>query len=200
MRISRAAFLLLVSVFLAACASTTIRSAWFDANYKGGPLKRIAVIGVGGPVADRRVFEDIFAGQLRAAGVDGVAGYTLMLEETRQSEAEFAAAIDRSGVDGVLVVRLLGVDTRTQVSTAMVSGPMVWSTGFYGQTWIPATQVSQYQVARVESSLYETKTRRLIWSATTDTFNPSSVVRETPRFAELIITELRARELIAGTR
>jgi len=202
MKLLRPALLLLTVVLLAACASTTIRTAWFDTTFKGGPFKRIVVVGVGGQVADRRVFEDIFAEQLRAAGVDGVPGYTIMPDEARMDDAGFAAAVERSGADGVLIVRLLGVDTRTQVSTAMMPGPMIWgpSAGFYGPTWFPTTQVSQYEIARVESSLYDTKTRRMVWSATTDTFNPSTAAQETPGFAAIIIGQLRARGLIASAK
>lgn len=202
MKLLRPVFLVFAVVVLAACASTTIRSAWFDTNYKGGPMKRIVVVGVGGQVADRRVFEDSFAAQLRAAGVDGIPGYTVAPDETRMDDAAFAAAVERTGADGVLIVRLLNVDTRTQVSTAMVPGPMMWGPygGFYGPVWFPTTQVNQFDVAQVESSLYDTKTRRLVWSATTDTMNPSTVAQETPRFAAVIIGQLRARGLIAGPK
>ncbi len=196
-------FLLLTAFLLAACASTTIRSAWFDTSYTGGPMKRIVVVGVGGQVADRRVFEDSFAAQLRAAGVEGIPGYTVAPDETRMDDAAFAGAVEHTGADGLLVVRLLNVDTRTQVSTAMVPGPSVWGPyrgGFYGPMWFPATQVNQFDVARIESSLYDTKTQRLIWSATTDTINPSAVAQETPRFAAVIIGQLRARGLIAGPK
>jgi hypothetical protein len=40
----------------------------------------------------------------------------------------------------------------------------------------------------------------MIWAATTDTMNPDTVARETPRFAEDIIGQLRARGLIAGKK
>ncbi|MBL8539891.1 MAG: hypothetical protein JNK68_05915 [Betaproteobacteria bacterium] len=204
MKLLRPLFLLCTALVLAACASTTIRSAWFDTSYTGGPMKRIVVVGVGGQVADRRVFEDSFAAQLQAAGVEGIPGYTVASDETRMNDAAFAAAVEKSGADGLLVVRLLNVDTRTQVSTAMVPGPAVWGPwgpyggGFYGPMWFPATQVNQFDVAQVESSLYDTKTRRLIWSATTETINPAAVAQETPRFAAVIIGQLRARGLIAG--
>ena len=61
-------------------------------------------------------------------------------------------------------------------------------------------QVSQQDIARVETRLYEVRSRQLIWAASTDTFNPTSVARETPGFAELVIRELRARGLIAGAQ
>jgi hypothetical protein len=37
-----------------------------------------------------------------------------------------------------------------------------------------------------------------VWAATTQTFNPSSMQREAPGFADVIITQLSARGLIAG--
>jgi hypothetical protein len=195
-------------VALSGCQSTSIQSAWFDPAYTGGPMKKIDVVGVGSNVSDRRVFEDIFAQKLSAAGVEGVPGYTVMPDNARIAEAPFSSAIERSGAQGLLLVRLLGVDTRTQVSTTVVPAGPGWGPGygpgygpyggFYGPAWMPVTQVSQYDVASVEVSLYDVKTRRLIWSATTQTMNPQSVAQETPGFADLIIKQLAARGLIAA--
>ena len=196
------------AIALTGCQSTSIQSAWFDPAYTGGPMRKIDVVGVGANVANRRVFEDIFAQKLGAVGVEGVPGYTVMPDEARTAEAPFSSAIERSGAQGLLLVRLLGVDTRTQVSTTVVPAGAAWGPGygpgygpyggFYGPAWVPVTQVSQYDVASVEVSLYDVKTRRLIWSATTQTMNPQSVAQETPGFADLIIKQLTARGLIAA--
>jgi len=195
---------------LSGCQSTSIQSAWFDPAYTGGPMKKIDVVGVGSNVSNRRVFEDIFAQKLGAVGVEGVPGYTVMPDEARVAEAPFSSAIERSGAQGLLLVRLLGVDTKTQVSTTVVSAGPAWGPGygpgygpyggFYGPAWVPVTQVTQYDVASVEVSLYDVKTRRLIWSATTQTMNPQSVAQETPGFADLIIKQLAARGLIAAAK
>jgi hypothetical protein len=199
MRILRTvATAIFAAVVLAACQTTSIRSAWYDPGYTGGPMKKIAVVGVGTNLANRRVFEDIFAQKLRAAGVDAVAGYTVIPDDARAAEAPFAAAVEKSGAQGVLMVRLLGVDTKTQVYTTMVSGGFGWGPygGMYGPGWYPVTDVQQYDVANVEASLYDVKTRKLVWAANTETFNPSSVTQETPGYADLIIGQLRARGLL----
>jgi len=36
-----------------------------------------------------------------------------------------------------------------------------------------------------------------VWAATTTTFNPRSVARETPAFAGLVIGQLQGRDIIA---
>lgn len=202
------------SLLLAACQTTSIQSAWFDPTFSGGPMQKIDVVGVGSNLTNRRVFEDIFAQKLRDAGVDGVAGYTVIPDEARAAEAPFTAAVTRTGAQGLLVVRLLGVDTRTQVTTTMVpvgsgfGGGGVWGGGMWGGGWaggpfgptmMPVQDVQQYDLATVEATLFEVKTGRVVWTATTQTLNPSSVQQETPGFATLIIAQLKARGLIAGT-
>ncbi|MEO8304933.1 MAG: hypothetical protein ABI724_12505 [Betaproteobacteria bacterium] len=195
------AALVLVSA-LAGCASTSIRSAWFDPSYKGGSFKRILVAGIGGALADRRVFEDIFAQKLKAVGVDGLPGYQFATEEARGTEASWNAAIAKSGADGLLLVQVLGVDTRTQVSTMLVPASP-WGFGPYGGWWggpamVAVPDVQQYDIATVETRLFDVATKRLVWVGTTETFNPKTVAAETPGFADVIIGQLAARGLVPG--
>jgi hypothetical protein len=185
-------------VLLAACQTTTIKSAWYDTTYNGGPIKKMVVIANDGTTADSRVFEDILVQKFSAAGVMAIPGYRTVPPESRASEAPFAAAVAATGADAVLMVRLLRVDTKTQVSTMMVPGPMwgPWG-GFYGGPgWYPTTDITQYDVATVETNLYDTRTKRLIWAATTDTINPRNVAQEAPKFADLLIEQFRARGLL----
>lgn len=202
--------MLVATLLLAACQTTSIQSAWFDPSFTGGPMKKIDVISIGTNLTDRRVFEDIFAQKLRDAGVDGVAGYTVIPDEARAAQQPFTDAVVRTGAQGLLVVRLLGVDTRTQVSTTMVStgpmwgGPGMWGGGWGGGPWgpsmVPVQQVSQYDLATVEATLFEVKTGRAVWSATTQTVNPNSVQQETPNFAALIIAQLAGHGIIAAPK
>ncbi len=200
-----------LAALVAGCQSTSIRSAWFDTNFTGPPMRKVVVVGSINSVSDGRVFEDLFAQRLRAAGVEGIAGYTVIADEARVTDASFASAVANTGAQGLLLVRLLGVDTRTQVSTTMVSGGMGWGSGPWGgsswggSTWggprgvmVPVQQVSQYELATVEAKLFDVQTRQLVWAATTTTFNPTSVARETPGFADLIIGQLAGRGVIAG--
>ena len=197
--------LLLVTLTLTACQTTSLQSAWFDPNFTGGPMHRIAIVAVGVNFANRRVTEDIFAQRLRGLGVDGAAGWTVIPDDARETQEPFTAAVMKSGAQGLLMVRLLGVDTRTQVTTTMVAttGPVwggpAWGGG-WGTTMVPVTQVSQSNLAIVETSLYDVATGRAVWSGNTQTLNPSSVQREVPGLADVIISELRARGLIAGAR
>jgi hypothetical protein len=200
----------LLGMLLSGCASTStsLQSAWFDSTFSGPPFKRILVVGVTGTFTDRRVFDDIFAQALNSAGVQGIPGFQFIDDAPTASAELFNDGVTKSGADGLLVVRLLGVDNRTSVSTTMV--PAMWAAptggpfgnamgtpfGPWAPSWYMVPDVRQYQVANVEATLFEVKTRRPIWSATTQTFNPTTVAAETPGYARLVIAQLSARGLL----
>ena len=187
---------------LAGCQTTSIQSAWFDSSYRGGPFKKIVVIASDGTTSDSRVFEDIMVQSLQAAGVAAIPGYTTVPADARRAEAPFAAAVAATGADGVILVRLIRVDTKTQVSTMMMPGPMVgpwggfYGGGFYGGGFYAVPEVTQYDVASVETNVYSVASRTLVWAATTQTVNPTTVEKEAPNFANIVITQLRARGLL----
>jgi len=197
MQILRRLTSLCAVALLAACQTTTIKSAWYDTTYGGGVIRKVVVIASDGTTSDSRVFEDIMVQKFSAAGVMATPGYSTVPADSRAAEGPFAAAVAATGADAVLMVRLLRIDTKTQVSTVMMPGPMwgPWG-GFYGGPGLyPATDITQYDVATVESNLYDVRTKRLIWAATSDTINPRNVPQEAPNFADLLIAQLRARGL-----
>ena len=198
----RRVLLLLAGLIVAGCASTSLQSAWYDTTYSGGPFRKVLVVGVGASLADRRVFEDVFAQQMNAAGMQGIPGYQFLPDDARQNEPGWNQGVASSGCDGLLLVRVLGVDTKTQVTTTMVPGPIYF--GPYGRPWGPqmvaVPEVTQYDVANVETNLFDVKTKRVVWAGTTQTFNPTTVAQETPGFAKLIIGQLAARGLIAAPK
>lgn len=190
-------------IALAGCQNTSIRSAWFDTDFAGPPMRKIVVYADLGTIAQSRVFEDTFVAQLRATGVEAVAGHATLGLDDATPDNRFAAAITGTQAQGLLLVRLLGVDTRTQVRTTMAPGGMAWGRDPWGRDqWgrtRPAQQVTvtQSDFANVEAKLFEVESRSLVWAATTSTFNPRSVERETPGFADVILAELVARGIIA---
>ena len=68
----------------------------------------------------------------------------------------------------------------------------------FGPAMVPVAEIQQYDLATVETTLFDVATGRVVWTATTQTFNPTSVQREAPGFADVIIGQLAARGLIAG--
>jgi hypothetical protein len=61
---------------------------------------------------------------------------------------------------------------------------------------VPVQQVTQYDLAVVETKLFQVQTKQLVWAATTSTQSPRTVAREAPAFADLIIGQLASRNII----
>ena len=81
--------LLAVTALSAGCQSTSVRSAWFDTDFKGPPMSKIVVAGSVNSVAEDRLVEEVFVERMRAVGVDAVAGHSLRLDDPNLSQADF---------------------------------------------------------------------------------------------------------------
>jgi len=184
-----------LTLLLAGCASTRIVDSWSDPAFTGGPFKRVMVIAVTRNASARRTFEDIFAAKLRATGIEAVPGYQRLAEDGPVSEERMNAAVRAAGADALLMVRLLRVDRQTRVET--MYSPMTFPTyyGFYS-AWAAYPEVYQYDIATAEVNLFDVKSNRLVWGGTTETFDPKSVSRESPGFANIIINALAKRGLV----
>jgi hypothetical protein len=196
---------LAAAVFLAACASTTIVEQWQSAEFKGGPFKRVFVVGITKEATVRRIFEDEFVAQLRARGTSAVASYTLIPEDGQVERPRLERAVKESGADAVLITRVVKVEHRTQVVPGTPAFPGfgrdiygVYGTG-WGGVWTgyaspPA--VFQYDEVKVETKLFDARTATLVWAAQSDVFAPTDARKDSADFAARIIGALAARRLI----
>jgi hypothetical protein len=188
---TRRLFIAAAAAALAACASTTIRDTWTDPAWTGGPFRKVLVLGVSRDVPERRVFEDIMAQRIAATGVEAVPAWRYLPESGRADEPTLDRAVRESGADGLVMSRIRSIDRRTSVSTVMV--PV-----HYGFGWYPATDVRQYDIAVVETSVFDTSTKRVVWTGVTETYEPSSVARDAPGFADVIVRALQRRRVLPG--
>ena len=197
-------------VFLASCQSTTLQSTWVDPNFTGGPFKKVFVMGLARDITSVRIFEDIMVARLQAAGVQAVPAYQFIAEEAQVPEPVLEAAVAKSGADALLMTRLLGVQTQVNASTVMVPGPVMgpgfgpgWGgPGWWGayNSWWAVPQVTTYQIATAETTVFDASNRRIVWTATSQTFNPQSVQQEAPGLADQVIAALRSRNLLPAAK
>src|SRR6185295_7636187 len=176
------------ALVLASCASTTMQSVWRDPAYTGGPFKRVFVVALSAKDGTaRRVLEDVMVAKLRAGGVDAIPGWQF-LSDAPMDEGAFGAAVAKSGADAMLMVRLLSVETQTTVWPPM--GPRFGWYGYYSG-WYAYPEVTQSQIAVVETTLFDVRSQRVVWSATSETINPTNVQKDAPVFADVILGALR---------
>jgi hypothetical protein len=201
-----ACLLVVAAALVSGCApATKLTNAWVDPEYAGPPFRKVLVLAISKESGQRRTFEDEFAAQLRAAGVEAVPGYKLLPEDGRVEKDRLAETVRRAGADGAIVTRVVHVDRRTAYSPGYVTVvPSIgyWRDfyGFYGSAWAVTVppQAYEYNVVVVETNLWRTADGTLVWSGTTQTTDPGELKREIAGYAEVIIGALRERGLIGA--
>ncbi len=189
------------SLLLAACSTTHLTSAWRDSSYQGPPLKKIVVVGVSNEIAARRVFEDEFSKALIAAGVDAIPGYRLLPEKPDRPVEELRAAVMQNQADGILVARTLRTERRTEYSpgSIMVMPAFGYTSfwGFYGAgAFYNEPTIHTYDVVTIETNLWPVTDGHVLWSALSESTDPSNVVKLTGELSKLVIGALIEQKLI----
>jgi hypothetical protein len=158
---------LILSVSISSCATTALTSVWKDSAYQGGPLKKILIIGVFREPDMKKFFEDEFAQELKARGVDAVPSYTVFPEEDILNKEIIVEKIKELKMDSVLVTSV--IDVRD------VSGYETYPThvnpggNFYDYyVMCCQTTVTSGYVVMLETRIFEEKYDKLLWSATSE--------------------------------
>ena len=97
MKIREFSVLVAMVALVSGCQSTSIRSAWFDTDFAGPPMRKVVVVGGVNSVTGSRILDDILVEKLRAAGVEAIAGRTINLDDPSLSESAFAAIVVNTG-------------------------------------------------------------------------------------------------------
>lgn len=163
-----------VAMLLAACATTQLTSVWKDPSYQTRPSK-IMVVGMAKNAINRRLFEDEFVRQLKSRGTDAIASYTMLSDKLQGDEAAIAQKVKDLGADTVLITRLVSKKTvQSYVPPTPYFPPPYYGSwpDYYGYGYrymYTPGYIAEDEYAIIETNLYEAKTDKLIWAASSET-------------------------------
>ena len=189
--------LMILSIAVASCATTTLEQSWKDPAFAGPKFQQVLVLGVSKSESNRRIFEDAFVGALNAAGTKGAQSYNVLPVSGPISDVQLAEAIKKTGSDSALVTRVLRVEKDVNVHPGHVS-PGFYHRGFggwYGGAWAVG-DVTVQDVLTIESTLWNAKVANPVWSGTSEVYAPKSVAEETQKLAKVLIEKLKADGMI----
>jgi hypothetical protein len=199
----RSSFVLLVlaTVALSACATTSFKSTW--KNPEAQPLRaegsKVAAVVMAKNQATRRAAEDALAREITARGAQGVAMYTLGVDPA--DEAKSRAALEKEGFAAVVVLRAVGSKQQLTATPTMYMGAPYagyWG-GYYGYGWgAPwgGTDIRTDTIVNVETLVYSLKQNKLVWGGQSETMNPDKVDDFVREVATAAARELRKEGLI----
>jgi hypothetical protein len=165
---------ILIAMLVTACSSTQLTSVWKDPSYQTRPAK-IMVVGVAKNPLNRRLFEDEFVQQLKSRGTDAIASYTVFPDAQQGDPAAIAKKVAELGADTVLITRLVS----KKIVRVYVPGSPYYPPPFYGNwpdyygygyryMYTPG-YIAEDEYAVIETNLYEAKSNKLIWAASSET-------------------------------
>jgi hypothetical protein len=177
-----------------ACSTpTTISGVWRDPDFSGAPLRKVFVIARTSDENNRRALEEALAAALARHDVQSATSYRVFHDPHPAREA-VRQYLEAQGFDGALVAALKGVLARTTVETG---GSFE---DYYGVLWGPSYYSPTDQIVDVETTLWNPHDGKLIWSATSETANPTSSSDAISSMVSKIVATLTEARLIPPER
>jgi hypothetical protein len=184
------------------CApSMRLTDDWKDSAFRGPAYKKIMVVALTTRPGMRQSFEDEFANQMKARGVEAAKCYECIPDVDKVTREEIIKVGAEKGVEAFLIIRLLRMDT--QVRSSRSSSPSSISTAgavdsLHTMQWGASgpTMSRQSEVATLDSRLFDTKTAKLVWRSTIDAVNPSVNTAEISKLVGIVLETLDGGKLI----
>ncbi len=206
------AFLIFLITLLPVTANSSgamLKEHWKDKNYKER-ISKVIVVGISESESRRRLFEDTLVAQLKKRGVEAFSSAELIPAGKETDKESILAVAKENSIDTVMVTKLISVDEEASYLPGSVT---VDSGGHYRPrqdyyynfndyytesntvTRTPGNVVTD-TIVSLETNLYETKKNQLIWSITTETFNPDNINKSIKKLSETIANRLSKDRLI----
>jgi hypothetical protein len=160
---------LAIATFVMGCASTQMTDTWTDPTAKGAAMSKIAVVCMTKDPGLRRIAEDTTASQM--SGAQAIPSYQVLGEADLKDREAVKTKLKAAGFNGVLVMRLASVSEQVD---AVPYGTFDGYYGWAGDAVYGPGYLETDTIVRVVSNLYSLDQNKLVWSGTSETFDPAS--------------------------
>jgi hypothetical protein len=188
---------------LAACSSSKLTSSWTAANASVlATSNKILVLGI---IQDKDIrlrmqMEGWLVDGLKAKGYNAVSAYTLYGPKMfdNKSEESVLAQLRNSNIDEVFTIALLDKSRQRQYQPGTIYPSPFWGyySYMYGQVYSPGYTTVTTRFFW-EGNLYDVRTKALLYSAQSETYNPSSASNMARDNSKTIVKNMIKKGLIA---
>ncbi len=202
-------FFIVAISFLAACSSTKVTSSWKspEATSTNLSMKKIMVAALL-PDKSRELqksMESRLVNELKRKGIQAVSAYEMYGPKYLPKDEDKAVEkLQQSGVDGFLTIVLLDKSKEKSYNPGYSQiGPVGYYRNWfgyyrtvYGRIYTPGYYTTQNKYYW-ESNLYDVPGEKLIYSAQSESFDPSSIVQLASDYSGRLINDMTKQGLIA---
>lgn len=196
--IFRPATLFAAAIILGACASGPKPvGEWREPGFSG-KVSNVLVIGVTSRSTRRRVFEDLFVRALAGHNVIATPSYELITSTQELSREAVLAAIEGRNIDGIIVTRMVGVKEEQVYKAPPDYDYYREFHGYYDHALQQnnSSYYAQFRVLTLETNLYETISRTLVWSMKSEVIDSTQPRHIIEAQIALTLEHLRQQGLI----
>lgn len=181
-------------MLLASCSSSTqLQNMWANESYQKEGSKKILVFGMAGKEWKKKVYENEFGTVLKKYNVDAVIAWQVLPKGEQLTVETFEKYFKDQNIDAVLVTRETGESTEETLYGGGTSFVAMGFNGFYIST-SPIYRVPGYlseeKIIYMDTKLFETKHGKLIWSATSQSYEPKSTSEIIKNVSKIVVDEL----------
>jgi hypothetical protein len=199
--------LVLFGAAIASGKSTRLVTSWKNPEYSGARFHKVLVLGMSQKPGVRADFEDELSKLVTADGIEAIPGNTILLrpEDTKLDINYLKTQIREFKIDAVIVSRLIKVEKNTTYIPSMAYAvPYPYYRSFYGYygAVYPMVYSPDYlredKTVRIETIVYDTRTPqgKIVWTGTSDTFNPRSADKVIDALSKLLVKELTKESVL----
>ena len=193
-----------LTIIFISCSSTKtdIIGEWQDDMYQKGNIQKVLVLGIVSKEKPllRRNFEDGMASSFNEGGITAVVSMDHMPYDVAIDSTTFEKYFKELNLDAVVVSRLVALDaSRDYTAGYLYTIPFNSYYGFYGYYYAGVTMansggyLSQDVVVVLETNIYETTNKKLIWSGVSETIQPDKASDVINSFSDLLVSKLKSQ-------
>jgi hypothetical protein len=184
-----------ICVIICGCAMdselTKIKGVWKYEQYSGGYLDQILIVGKPRKDAARVEYEDYIAKVLEKRKIDIVKSYTLIPDMNDLNRDNIKRVADASRIKTVLATKVVGVDEKEVLIRQSQKMEYVYTpNGTFMRPYLDGPETMHFTKVRLETGLFEVKSEKLLWSATSAIMNPESADEAIKDFTKAIVQQL----------
>lgn len=191
-----------LTIFFISCSSTktSIIGEWQDDTYQKGKIQKVLVLGIVNKEKPllRRNFEDGMARAFQDGGISATPSMDHMPYDVATDSSTFEKYFKELQVDAVVVARLVAVDaSRDYKAGYLYTIPYNSYYGFYGYYNVGIAYansggyLSREVVVVLETNIYETVNKKLIWSGVSETVEPDKASDVINSFGSELVSRLK---------
>jgi hypothetical protein len=184
------------SVLTLSCKSTRIAEVWVPKGETPHVYRRLMIVGLAPNPGGRAQYENDFADRLANVHVLAIASVNLIPDVKDLDRKALEASLAEYRLDGVIVTRVTDVKRESEYIP-----PTYTLGGWYGAWRAPVSPgyVVENTTIALETDLFDAGTEKLVYSAVTKTFNPSSREKTVHAVIDALFADMVKRGLLPAT-